>query len=726
MLKRRTVDVIVPVQDAFEEVGACLRSVQQHAGDYRLILIDDGSTDERIGGLFRQLSTAKSSRIVLLRNERRLGFAATANRGIAYSRNDVVLLGSDTRVTNGWLDKIRRCAASDPRIGTVTPLSNHAGILSSPVASEIDAGGIDAELANRAMESAAVPLYPDIPTAARFCMFIRRRLIRRIGVFDATLGSGRAEEYELSMRAREAGYRNVLCDDTFVACRTSRSSGGTGPSPAKQNPGERPASQSNAVELLREFIGKDSNGPFRNMVRSQVAIASHHGKPGVLHILHGRGGGTEKYVQDLMSATRDDFRHYLLRILHDRWRLTDAAGAAPANYDFPRQAGDAKGGFLGSPCSWLRINLVHVHSLVGSGDDLLEILDEAALPYCYSVHDMYLPCPTVYLIDSRGEYCEATTDRAVCRQCLSKFSALGDTDVEQWRHRYRGFLDKATKVFAPSGWARDTLTKYYPGISVTVAPPGPGFRDTEPTREVTNGFQLPDDDRRHIGILGAIGPEKGARHVETLAARIRDRSLPLRLVLVGYTDRDNRHQSDDNVLTIHGPYRPTEIAALFDYYRVALVVFPTVWPETFSYTLSEGWMAGRPALVPPRGALQERVLASGAGWIMDGWPNADAILDQLMALTAPENREELARKVQLAKSAFGDGRDATELMRKSYGDMLASTTRRTEHVISRLQIHDAACRALGMEPPRQPAGSATTGDVQGDAKRGRLFRLFRR
>jgi GT2 family glycosyltransferase/glycosyltransferase involved in cell wall biosynthesis len=726
MLKRRTVDVIVPVHDAFEELGACLRSVQQHGGDCRLILIDDGSTDERIGGLFRQLSAAKSSRVVLLRNERRLGFAATANRGIAYSRNDVVLLGSDTRVTNGWLDKIRRCAASDPGIGTVTPLSNHAGVLSSLVAAEIDAGGIDAELANRAIESAAVPLYPDIPTAVRFCMFVRRRLIRRIGVFDATLGSGRAEEYEFSIRAREAGYRNVLCDDTFVACRTSRSSGGTGLSPAKHDPGERPASQSNAVELLREFIGKDSNGPFRNMVRSQLAVVSHHGKPGVLHVLHGRGGGTEKYVQDLMSATSDDFRHYLLRILHDSWRLTDAAGVAPANYDFPRQAGDANGGFLGSLCSWLRIDLVHVHSLVGSGDDLLEILDEAALPYCYSVHDMYLPCPTVYLIDSRGEYCEATTDHAACRQCLSKFSALEDTDVERWRRRYRGFLDKASKVFAPSAWARDTLTKYYPGVSVTVAPPGPGFRDTEPMREVTNGVQLPDDDCRHVGILGAIGPEKGARHLETLAGRIRDRSLPLRLVLVGYTDRDNRHQSDDNVLTIHGPYRPEEIAALFDYYRIALVVFPTVWPETFSYTLSEGWMAGRPALVPPRGALQERVLATGAGWIMDGWPNTDAILDQLMALTAPGNREELARRAQLAKSASGDGRDATELMRKSYGDMLASTTRRTEHVISRLQIHDAACRALGMEPPRQPAGSATTGAVQGDAKRGRLFRLFRR
>ena len=83
--------------------------------------------------------------------------------------------------------------------------------------------------------------------------------------------------------------------------------------------------------------------------------------------------------------------------------------------------------------------------------------------------------------------------------------------------------------------------------------------------------------------------------------RIRERGLPLRIVVIGYTDRESRHQAADQVLTIHGPYRRDEIEALFDHYRIALLAFPTIWPETFSYTLSEGWPAGRPALVP-RGA----------------------------------------------------------------------------------------------------------------------------
>jgi len=51
---------------------------------------------------------------------------------MALGQNDVVLLNSDTVVTSGWLEKLRRCADSDPRIGTITPFSNNAEICSFP------------------------------------------------------------------------------------------------------------------------------------------------------------------------------------------------------------------------------------------------------------------------------------------------------------------------------------------------------------------------------------------------------------------------------------------------------------------------------------------------------------------------------------------------------------------------------------------------------------------
>jgi hypothetical protein len=67
-------------------------------------------------------------------------------------------------------------------------------------------------------------------------------------------------------------------------------------------------------------------------------------------------------------------------------------------------------------------------------------------------------------------------------------------------------------------------------------------------------------------------------------------------------------------------------------------------PETFAFTLSEVWAAGRPVLVPPIGALVERVGDHGAGWVLDEneWRDEARLLDRIVALVAPANAVALA------------------------------------------------------------------------------------
>ena len=117
----RAVRIVVPVYNAPEDLRACVESVLRRTqGPYRLVLIDDGSPDPAVGAYFRELEGRRPSGLTLLRNPQNQGFVRTANRGLAIGRDDVVLLNSDTIVTEGWLDRLRRCAASDPRIGTIT------------------------------------------------------------------------------------------------------------------------------------------------------------------------------------------------------------------------------------------------------------------------------------------------------------------------------------------------------------------------------------------------------------------------------------------------------------------------------------------------------------------------------------------------------------------------------------------------------------------------------
>ena len=127
----RLVDIIIPIYNAYEELQLCVESIKKYTNleKNRLILIDDKSPDERIK---EYLEKVKEQNICVLHNEENLGFSGTINRGIQVSKNDVLLLNSDTVVTKRWIEKIVNCAYSDASIATVTPLSNNATLCSVP------------------------------------------------------------------------------------------------------------------------------------------------------------------------------------------------------------------------------------------------------------------------------------------------------------------------------------------------------------------------------------------------------------------------------------------------------------------------------------------------------------------------------------------------------------------------------------------------------------------
>jgi GT2 family glycosyltransferase len=215
--------VVLPVYGAPDELDACLRSLECSVGRRRKIhLADDASPDLRVAEVVESCVARGLLDLHPVRRDRNLGFVGNVNLALRETApHDVALLNSDTLTTPGWVEALQRCAASDLRIATATPWSNNAEICSFPEFCRNNPLPEPIELGLLAAAAAQVqPGYPELPTAVGFCTYLRRAAIAALGDFDqATFGRGYGEENDFCLRAAAHGWRNVLCDDAYVAHR---------------------------------------------------------------------------------------------------------------------------------------------------------------------------------------------------------------------------------------------------------------------------------------------------------------------------------------------------------------------------------------------------------------------------------------------------------------------------------------------------------------------------
>ena len=207
-------DLVIPVYNALRSTRDCLESVRRFAPPWaRVVVVNDGS-DVRTTEFLRA-----QEGIVLLENEVNLGFVKTANLGLLYSDAPwVCLLNSDTLLTEGALERMVARCEKDPTIGLCCPLAGSAVNLSVLLPA-----GEDVFSFSRRVARTSPALYPDATTIVGHCLLVRREVVRTLGVFDEIFGRGYCEETDLHYRARAAGWRCVVADDTWIHHRQGAS-----------------------------------------------------------------------------------------------------------------------------------------------------------------------------------------------------------------------------------------------------------------------------------------------------------------------------------------------------------------------------------------------------------------------------------------------------------------------------------------------------------------------
>ena len=231
--RERDVDIVICVHDALDHVKRCLSSLMPTLGlRHRLLVVDDGSGSQTATWL-RDVAAA-NDRMLLVRNEFRLGYTKAANIGLRSSQASfVILLNSDTIVMRDWIEKLCDAAFASEDIGIVGPLSNAASFQSIPnhlgdrnqtAINEIPAH-ISIERLDRWCEEWTVGcILPRLPLIHGFCFGIKREVIDRIGLLDEeSFPGGYGEENDYCFRATDAGFGLVVATHTYVFHAKSKS-----------------------------------------------------------------------------------------------------------------------------------------------------------------------------------------------------------------------------------------------------------------------------------------------------------------------------------------------------------------------------------------------------------------------------------------------------------------------------------------------------------------------
>lgn len=610
-----TVDVIVPVYRGREETLRCIHSVLLHPQktSFELIVIYDAGPDAQLQSDLEAL--AARGLFTYLVNDKNLGFVRTVNRGMRlHPGRDVVLLNADAEPFNDWLDRLCAAAIREDRVASVTPLSNNATICSYPRFNrdnprflELERSSLD-KLAAEANAGVAVAA----PTGVGFCMFIRRAALDAVGYFDdAAFDMGYGEENDFCQRAIRAGWKNLIAADTYVWHWGSTSFGGSRHRRivhAMKVLAKRYPNYSRDVE---QFIGEDPLAVARRNL--DMARLRHAGANGdnVLIVTHARGGGTERAIGEAVSRLQSQ-GHGIYFLRPDRQGLGVVAAAGTAEALPNLQALDVSdAAAFGQWMRELAISELHVHQVVDFDPRLLATLDavlraKPELKFHLYVHDYAAICPRINLVGASGRYCGEPAAEIHCNNCLRNPPAVqsgaGIDDIAAWRQSWRVLVSRAESVVVPDADVSRRLSRYFPRAAYVVRP------HQSPRIPVPVVRTLESDAPLRVLVIGAIGDIKGYDVLLACARDAQARTLPLQFVLLGYS-REDAPLVEAGVQVL-GAYRDSELAQKIYESNAHVAWLPSVWPETFCYTLTPALEAGLPVHAFDIGAIASRLKAA--------------------------------------------------------------------------------------------------------------------
>lgn len=572
------IDVIIPIYRGLSETKRCFESVfaNPQKTKFEIVVVNDNSPEPELTRYLRFLRS--EGKITLIENPSNLGFAGAVTVGVSqHADRDVILLNSDTIVSNNWLDRIVHCAHANGKVGTVTPFSNNGAITSYPkvlavneVPAEISLAELDLLFAQLNAGKAV-----QLPVGVGFCMYISRECFDTINGFDIDqFGAGYGEENDLCLRAEAAGFKNLLCADTFVY------HAGAVSFREKEVTLKRKATNTllkrfpDYLQRVADYLRDDPSLPLRTNI--DLARAERSGKPARLILSDNRDWSVQLHLRN--RAARDS--HVNIFVIAPKIQPQ-----GPFDYEL---LWFNPGEFLGLPLA-----LDQCHQQLQSLTQSLRIQE-------LECHFLRKPNPSL----TAAIRCIGLPPHVVLHE------VFGETDLSAIVEEIK--TQPGSKFFVPSAAALEAVGR---ALSIGLEARADLWMDskdpiTPKSRTISN-----HQDNLRVAVIGPVS-EAELRTIQLCAVSAAEQSLNIEFHLIGNCEAE-LFTAPKAHLVVHCDAELHEVGMVLDWLKPHILLYCGKESSAFSYRLEQGLKSQLPIAATKHGDYEARLTGRPLTWLLD-------------------------------------------------------------------------------------------------------------
>lgn len=279
------------------------------------------------------------------------------------------------------------------------------------------------------------------------------------------------------------------------------------------------------------------------------------------------------------------------------------------------------------------INRIHTYPFTKILSFLTQLKKFKNLFITYNLHDFLCICPTIFLVNFEGFFCNIPGNRDYCQKCLNmnkwieikKWLQLNKNfnkklieaegklinDINLWRKKFGDFFKEIDKVVCFSESSKEILLRVYPFLSKKIK-----VKPHEVTWVRPVNFKKKGSDF-NIGVLGDITFVKGSEVILSMVEYLKKKKLNNIKIHIFGRLINNKTIEKNKFLVLHGPYKKETLPELMEKNEIDIIFIPSICPETFCYTVEEAIKMELPVAVFDIGAPSERVKKYKKGIILD-------------------------------------------------------------------------------------------------------------